>query len=162
MLSLSALGTPYCQEKNVKKIIMKICSYLLLVGISCAAVATPCNRLSDPMTEEAIADRIKPIGMVVAEGASTVAAGPAQPKVLGPKAGEERYKSTCAVCHATGVAGAPKFRDDADWKSRTGAGLDGMLAIAIKGKGGMPPRGTCMQCSDEELKAAIKYMIPQK
>jgi cytochrome c5 len=129
---------------------------LLLMG---GAVAAPCNRLSEAMTEDAIAERLKPVGVVTAEGG--VAAAPAAPKALGPKAGEERYNSTCAVCHATGVAGAPKFRDAADWKSRTGAGLDGMLAIAIKGKGSMPPRGTCMQCSDEELKAAIKHMLPQ-
>jgi len=112
------------------------------------------------MTEAAIAERIKPVGKVSVQGGSAPLA--AVPVKLGANAGEERYKSTCAVCHATGVAGAPKFRDATEWASRVGAGLDGMLAIAIQGKGGMPPRGTCMQCSDEELKATIKYMIPQK
>ena len=144
----------------VKKIIKISIPVIFLFSIQ-TVMAVPCNKMYDPMTEEAISARIKPVGEVSAEGV-TIAAGPAAPQALPANAGENRYKSTCAVCHATGVAGAPKFRDEADWKPRTGVGLDGMLAIAIKGKGGMPPKGTCMQCSDAELKATIKYMIPQK
>jgi cytochrome c5 len=113
------------------------------------------------MTPEAIFGRIKPVGTVEAEG-GMVAAAPSAATELSATAGEDRYKSTCAVCHETGVGGAPKFRNEADWKVRMEAGIDGMLAIAIKGKGAMPPKGTCMQCSDQELKMAIEYMIPQK
>ena len=120
-----------------------------------------CGQITEPMTPEAIFQRIKPVGSVEAEG-GLVAAAPAGATELSANAGEERYKSTCQVCHGTGVSGAPKFRDEADWKPRMGVGIDGMLKIAIEGKGAMPPKGTCMQCSDQELKMTIEYMIPQK
>ncbi len=120
-----------------------------------------CGHMTEAMTPEAIFERIKPVGTVEAEG-GLVAAAPTAAVELSATAGEDRYKSTCAVCHETGVGGAPKFRNEADWKPRMEAGIDGMLKIAIQGKGAMPPKGTCMQCSDQELKMAIEYMIPQK
>ncbi|MGE3318307.1 MAG: cytochrome c5 family protein [Candidatus Berkiella sp.] len=119
-----------------------------------------CGRLSEPMTPDAIAKRLTPVGKVDAEGGSAAPASLVS-EPLSPTAGADRYKSTCAVCHDTGVGGAPKFRNAADWKARAAEGMDTMLAIAIKGKGAMPPRGTCMQCSDEELKMAIQHMLPK-
>ena len=73
--------------------------------------------------------------------------------------GKATYDGKCAVCHASGVAGAPKLGDKDAWAPRIATGIDAMLAVAIKGKGGMPPKGTCMDCSDDDLKAAIQYMV---
>ena len=110
-------------------------------------------------TPEAILARIKPVGDLTVEG--EVAKPQAVAKVLSADAGKKRYESTCHVCHGAGIAGAPKFRNNADWKERAAAGMDEMLKIAIQGKGGMPPKGTCMDCTDDELKLTIQYMIPQ-
>ncbi len=132
---------------------------LLSIAIPATALAD-CGRLSEPMTPDAIAKRLTPVGKVDAEGGGQAPIALVS-EALGPNAGEDRYKSTCAVCHETGVGGAPKFRNAAEWKTRQEAGIDTMLAIAIKGKGAMPPKGTCMQCSDEELKMAIEYMLPK-
>jgi cytochrome c5 len=73
--------------------------------------------------------------------------------------GKATYDAKCGVCHAAGVAGAPKLGDKAAWEPRIATGMDAMLAIAVSGKGAMPPKGTCMDCSDDDLKAAIQYMI---
>ena len=73
--------------------------------------------------------------------------------------GKATYDTKCFACHNTGVAGAPKLGDKAAWEPRIASGMDAMLAIAVKGKGAMPPKGTCMDCSDDELKAAIQYMV---
>lgn len=73
--------------------------------------------------------------------------------------GKATYDAKCALCHATAVAGAPKFGDKAAWEARIATGMDAMLAVAISGKGAMPPKGTCMDCSDDDLKAAIQYMV---
>ncbi len=132
---------------------------LLSIAIP-TTVFAGCGHLAEPMTPDAIAKRLTPIGKVDAEGGSQAPVALVS-EALGPNAGEDRYKATCAVCHETGVGGAPKFRNAADWKTRMDAGIDGMLAIAIKGKGAMPPKGTCMQCSDQELKMIIEYMIPK-
>ncbi len=61
------------------------------------------------------------------------------------------------MCHAAGVAGAPKFGDKAAWAPRMKDGIDGMTKIAIQGKGAMPPRGGS-QASDADMRAAVEYM----
>lgn len=109
--------------------------------------------------------RIRPIGQIN-EGASQVKAKPvAQPtqvvKKLAP--GEKTYQQFCAACHTTGVAGAPKYREAAAWDSRTKAkDLAALTQSAIKGINAMPPKGTCMTCTDEQIKQAIEYMLPKK
>ena len=75
--------------------------------------------------------------------------------------GQQIYQSSCQACHATGAAGAPKVGDKEAWAPRIATGVDAMLAVAIKGKGAMPPKGTCMSCTDDQLKAAIEYMVSQ-
>ena len=66
----------------------------------------------------------------------------------------------CTACHTTGLLGAPKIGDTAAWKERADhqGGLDGILAAAINGINAMPPKGTCGDCSDDELRAAIQKM----
>lgn len=72
--------------------------------------------------------------------------------------GEELYKSSCFACHDAAVAGAPLFGSAEQWQPYVDTGLDAMLEVAINGKGAMPPRGAS-SASDDELKAAILYMV---
>ncbi len=76
--------------------------------------------------------------------------------------GADVYKKACATCHATGLAGAPKLGDAADWGPRIAQGEALLLEHAIKGftgkKGMMPPKGGFMNLSDDEVRAAIEYM----
>ena len=83
------------------------------------------------------------------------------PVVQAFDAGISVYNSKCIICHGSGVAGAPKIGDKAAWAPRIAQGMDTLLANAIKGKNAMPPRGTCTECSDADLQAAIEYMISQ-
>jgi cytochrome c5 len=111
----------------------------------------------DPMRQAAIAERIKPVGEVQVAGAADAAA----PAVAAaPRSGSEVYNAACLACHATGAAGAPKVGDQAAWQPRVGQGMDGLLASAINGKGAMPPRGGS-SASDDELRAAIEYMLKE-
>jgi len=118
--------------------------------------------VSDYKPEEIVLENIKPVGQVYIAGESEPEAAPAAESAMasaGPKSGEEIYNGSCMACHATGAAGAPKLGDAAVWAPRIATGIDAMLAVAIKGKGAMPPKGLCMACSDEELKGAIEYMV---
>lgn len=76
--------------------------------------------------------------------------------------GEAVYKKACTTCHATGLAGAPKLGDTADWGPRIAQGEALLLEHAIKGftgkKGMMPPKGGFVNLSDDEVRAAITYM----
>ena len=94
-----------------------------------------------------------------APAAEAVAAAPAAAPVATASAnGEALYKQACQVCHAAGVAGAPKLGDKAAWAARLPSGIDALYASVAKGKGAMPPRGGAAQASDADLRAAVEYM----
>ena len=75
--------------------------------------------------------------------------------------GEEIYTNTCANCHAAGIAGAPKLGDKEAWAPRIAKGNDALFESVKNGLNVMPPKGTCMSCSDEELRSAVEYMVSQ-
>lgn len=80
------------------------------------------------------------------------------------KSGEEVYQAICQACHASGVGNAPVMGDPVAWSSRAEAGMEALYDHAINGlsdKGVMPPMGMCMQCSEEEVKAAVDYILEQ-
>ncbi|MEZ5541595.1 MAG: c-type cytochrome [Pseudomonadota bacterium] len=74
---------------------------------------------------------------------------------------ETIYNTKCMACHATGAAGAPKVGDKEAWAPRIATGMDALLASATNGKNAMPPKGTCMDCTADDLKGVIEYMTSQ-
>jgi cytochrome c5 len=77
--------------------------------------------------------------------------------------GKQVYDSVCMACHAAGVAGAPKFGDKAAWEPRIAQGMDLLHEHAIKGymgkAGMMPPKGGRADLPDEDVMAAVDYMV---
>ncbi|WP_404342307.1 c-type cytochrome [Pseudoalteromonas mariniglutinosa] len=127
---------------------MKKLSAVLLL-LTTTAYAQPYD---NSMAEDAIKKRLAPIGAVYLEGdKATVAEQP-----TGPRSGEQVYQASCFACHGTGALGAPKSAED--WAPRLAKGADTLLKHALDGFNAMPPRGTCMDCSDEEISAAIDFM----
>lgn len=90
--------------------------------------------------------------------AASSAAAPVQEATVNP-AGEKLYKTTCFACHGGGIAGAPKFGSKADWDKYTSAGEDAMVQVALSGKGAMPPKGGAVNASDDDIRAAVRYMV---
>lgn len=78
-----------------------------------------------------------------------------------PADGPAIYEKTCAACHGAGVSGAPKVGDKAAWAGLQEEGVDHLTQVAIQGEGGMPPRGGNPELSDEEVHAAVAYMLEQ-
>ena len=79
---------------------------------------------------------------------------------LADRSVDELYPKTCSVCHAAGVANAPKAHDAALWQPRIDAkGMDGLVLSVTNGLNAMPPRGMCMDCTPGEYKALIEYMM---
>jgi cytochrome c5 len=74
------------------------------------------------------------------------------------RSGEQVVKAQCAKCHAEGVGGAPKIGDLQAWVQRMKHGLPYLVSSAIRGHGGMPPRGGQANLTDAELRSAILYM----
>ena len=108
--------------------------------------------------EQQIIDRIKPVGEVCIQGKSDCAA-PVAAVASGPRSGEQVYGAACVACHDSGLAGAPKIAVAADWAPRIAQGEETLVSHALSGIRGMPPKGTCMNCSDEEIKLAVEYMV---
>jgi len=127
---------------------MKKLSAAALLVLATTAYAQPYD---NSMTEDAIKKRLAPIGAVYLEGEKVAVAAP-----TGPRSGEQVYQAACFACHGTGALGAPKSADDS--APRIAKGKDTLLDHAINGFNAMPPRGTCMDCSDDEISAAIDFM----
>ncbi|WP_317889775.1 c-type cytochrome [Spongiibacter pelagi] len=137
---------------------LKLGKVVLLCSLLMAAVSA--WAMSDKQRAE-IESRIQPAGGVCLEGDSACGASAAASSGA-PKSGEDVYKGSCQGCHAVGAGGAPKFGDSADWAARGKQGIETLYTHAIDGFsniGMMPAKGLCMSCSDDEVKAAVDYMV---
>ena len=103
---------------------------------------------SGGMSEQAVAQRIQPVGMVMLKEAGGAVA---------LRTGEQVYAAQCTACHAAGLAGAPKSGDEAAWAPRIKTGYEALLNSALKGKGAMAAQGGG-EFSDLEIGRAVVFM----
>ncbi|MEX0942828.1 MAG: c-type cytochrome [Pseudomonadales bacterium] len=110
-----------------------------------------------------IAERIRKVGQVCVEGEDCADASAATQVATAGNGGTDVkaiYDRSCATCHAIGVAGAPKFGDAAAWAPRIEKGMDVLYTSSIEGMPpGMPAKGMCFTCSDDDLEAVVDYMV---
>lgn len=140
-----------------RKGILKQSGLPIIVGVIILLVTSLCfGALSGSLSEKEILLRIAPEGKVAIDHTGVVAEN--KPAVV-MDIGQKRYEETCHVCHGPGLAGSPKLGDKEEWAPRIAEGMDTLMKHAIQGYKAMPPKGTCMSCSDEEIKKAIEYMI---
>lgn len=104
---------------------------------------------SNAFSEEAIAERLAPVGTIDFVDANA-------PKVL--KTGQEVYASACAACHDSGAAGSPKLGDQGQWGDRLTKGFDTLWKNAVNGIGSMPAKGGNSSLDDIEVARAVAYM----
>lgn len=93
-----------------------------------------------------------------ASAAAPAAAASAAAKPDAAK-GKAVYDAACGVCHAAGVAGAPKAGDKAAWAPRVAGGIDALYSSSLKGKNAMPPKGGNLTLADADVKAAVDYLV---
>jgi cytochrome c5 len=124
----------------------------LLGAVSAAAERVP------PGTEQEIRERLKPFASLCRAG-EDCGGGEAVAATGGARTGEQVYNQFCGTCHAAGIAGAPTLDDTEAWEPRLAQGMDTLWDHTLNGINAMPAKGTCMNCSDEELRAAMDYMV---
>lgn len=134
----------------------------LILAVTLAALLSACGK-----QESAAPQEQAPAAPEAAAPAAPEAAAPApaaETAVAGID-GKKIFGSVCSLCHAAGVAGAPKPGDKADWGPRIAQGTDLLYKHAIEGftgaKGMMPARGGSATLKDDEVKAAVDYMVAQ-
>jgi len=127
-------------------------------------------QMNDPEIQAAINERIEPFGQLVLDGetvadevevARVVEAEAAPAMLTGPQV----YNVACMACHGGGIAGAPATGDAAAWGPRIAQGMDTLNQNALNGLQGsagfMPPKGGRGDISDEEIIAAVQYLVDQ-
>lgn len=132
-------------ELSLRQLIVATVAALTFAGSVAAA----------DMSDDAIAERIKPVGSVYLEGDTPTDTA----AVSGPRSGDAVYGTFCIACHGSGVLSAPKPGNAGDWSPRLAKGMDVLTDHALNGFNAMPAKGSCMDCSDDEIVAAINHMI---
>ena len=109
---------------------------------------------ADPqaMTPEAVSARLQPVARLEIGGAGAAA---------GARNAADIVKGTCAACHQTGAANAPKLGDAAAWAPRIKTGVNAMVQSVIKGKGAMPPKAGDASLTENEIHNAVVLMANQ-
>ncbi|MDP0596429.1 MAG: c-type cytochrome [SAR86 cluster bacterium] len=130
---------------------------MIFIGFKALNSTSGDSSNSETMVENSVLERIKPVGEVRIDTSTQVAS--AEIVETAVRSGEEIYNSKCAGCHTSGVMGSPKFASLEDWAPRVGLGLEKLTLSAIAGKGGMPAKGTCMDCTDNDIKITVQYML---
>lgn len=145
---------------------------VLLAQLASGGISSDIN---DPaMSGEAIAKRLKPVGSLVLTSTLPQQAGEKLKEkasltvamLPGAVSGDTDkvkvvYTASCAACHASGAAGAPKLGDKQAWAPRIKSGNETLYNSAIKGKKAMPAKGGNVSLSDVDVMAVVDYMVSQ-
>lgn len=142
--------------------------FLAACGDKPAEPAAPAPAPAAPAVEAPVTPAPEAAAPAAPEAAAPEAAAPeatAAATATDSALGKSVYGKTCALCHGAGIAGAPKPGDKDDWGPRIAQGNDTLYKHAIEGftgaKGMMPPRGGGAKLTDDEVKAAVDYMVAQ-
>jgi cytochrome c5 len=136
----------------------------LLLTLICGAALAACGQKESaaPAPAEATAAPAPAAAPAAPAAPAAIAATTSEPENA---LGKRTYGSVCSMCHAAGVAGAPKPGDKADWGPRIAQGNDTLYKHALEGftgsKGSMPARGGSTTLPDDAVKAAVDYMTAQ-
>jgi len=126
----------------------------LLIGLTVSLLT------ASVFADTSIAERIAPVGDVYLDGEiATANTASASNEPAEPRSGEKIYNTYCVACHATGAAGAPIKGDAIAWEPRVAQGEEVLVEHAINGFNAMPARGTCSNCSDDEIVATVQFLI---
>jgi cytochrome c5 len=165
------------QDNKIVDLILLTIGILIAVAVALFVISRNMGnetmthmQMNDPEIQAAINKRIEPLGQLVLDG-ETVADEAEVAAVVGAEAapalltGPQVYNAACMACHGGGIAGAPKTGDAAVWAPRIAQGMDTLNTNALNGLQGsagfMPPKGGRADLSDEEIIAAVQYLVDQ-
>jgi len=143
--------------RTPKQLVIAVAGFFLVIVIGIILLVSFVTNVpvegagSDGQKAAAIAARLRP---VADEGFTLI--DPNAPRVL--QAGATVYAATCAACHDSGAAGAPKTGDNAGWGARLAQGYDTLIKHAVEGIRAMPAKGGNPDLDDVEVARAVVFM----
>ena len=133
---------------------MRLFFILMLAPLAAVAIDLTDQQRAD------IEARIQPFSAVCVKG-ETCGGGSDAVAASAGRSGEDVYNAACMACHSAGIAGAPKVGDQVAWAGRISKGMDALYDSGINGVvgTGMIARGGCTDCSDDEIRLAVDFMV---
>ena len=125
---------------------------------SVSAAATEVVETASAAVSEVASAASDMVAAAMPETAAPAAASSGSPDLA---KGKSVYDMACFACHATGAAGAPKLGDQALWAPRIAKGMDALNLSSLNGIGAMPAKGGRVDLSDEDVIAAVAWMVEQ-
>lgn len=88
---------------------------------------------------------------------------PAATASAGGGNGQKVFETACMACHgaASPIPNVPRITKNDEWAPRIKKGKDTLFNSAINGFNTMPPKGGQASLSDDDVKAAVTYMVNQ-
>jgi len=162
-----SIDTTQCRRYSAQALLPAL-ALLMLLGAGCSEKETtdpqevaptqaPAPQIAEPVVPPAVE---APESTAQPDEQQATAEPPADTQTSSVD-GQKIYQASCKACHVAGVAGAPKLGDKEAWAPRIAKGNDALLLSVKNGLNAMPPKGTCMSCSEDELRAAMEYMVEQ-
>lgn len=149
--------------KRFSSIILGLVIFTILIIVLAVSFQNPSDPADNPSQMTNAEERIAPVAAVNTgefeqpAAAENVVAAATETADDGVIDGEAIYNTTCSACHNAGVAGAPI--PGSTMNERTEKGMDALVANAIDGLNVMPPRGGNASLSDDEIRAAVEFMM---
>jgi cytochrome c5 len=145
--------------------------FIFVLSMKMSNVTSDVYHASGEEYRAAVESRLAPFGKVYLPGEELSAGEPQVPvaesaePVVTAMSGPQVYNAACNVCHGAGIGGAPMLTDSDNWQARIGQGLDVLVDHAVNGftgsAGYMPPKGGNLALSDEEVRAAVEFMVSE-
>ena len=134
---------------------MRLFFFLMLAPLAAVALDLTDQQRAD------IEARIQPFSTVCVQGEICGGGRGAAAVASAGRSGEDVYNTACMACHSAGIAGAPKVGDQVAWAGRISKGMDALYDSGINGIAGtgMIARGGCADCSDDEIRLAVDFMV---
>lgn len=157
--SMLFMGSSASAQQSIEDNIRPV-GQVCLAGESCVGLAVGNNGSSGETATApaAAASQAATAEPVVAVPAAAVATANEEVAAFDVEA---KYQMSCFACHGSGAAGAPMLGDAEAWAARMEKGMDTVMVNVISGVNAMPPKGMCMDCSDENLRSLVDYMVSQ-
>lgn len=154
--------------RNLSIVLALLIAFTIIIAFVAIDIGEQDHSANNPSRQTSVDERIKPVGDIYTgeAGAAAIEQAAAESASASVQAvafdgsldSEMIYNNVCSACHTTGAAGAPMLGSP-ELAQRAEKGLDALVLSAVNGLNAMPARGGRTDLSDEQVQAAVEFML---